>query len=281
MSSSRASEQILRDETEVLTPDRGIFDFNVVANFSRNYLATYYCQPPTTDEQTVLSFLARHYPRIAGQPCAIEIGCGPTVHHVLPLAPYVSEIHMADYLRDNLEQVGLWRDAAPNAHRWHHYTALALRLQGVESTAEAVMQREDDVRRKMTTLLRCDLKSERPLEITRQYAAVGCFYVAENIGIAKDEWVRVMQRVAALTASGGHLFLSALRETNYYVVRQPDGATQRYPSAFLTERDFKELLPTLGFDPNEIVVESSDVSGQENEGVNGVILVAAKKAGPR
>jgi hypothetical protein len=171
---------------EVLEPDHGIFDFKIVDNFSRDYLATYYNQPPTMDEHTVLSFLARHYPRITGQPCAIEIGCGPTVHHVLPLAPYVSEIHMADYLPDNLEQVARWRDGAATAHCWHHYTSLTLQLEGRAETRVAIEQREREVRDKMTSVMRCDLKSSQALPSAAQYAAVGCFYVAENIGIVKD-----------------------------------------------------------------------------------------------
>ena len=102
---------------DLLVPT-GLFDFREVANFPRDYLATYYCQPPTADEQMVLAFLAEHFPKIASQPCAIEIGCGPTVHHVLPLAPYVSAIHMADYLPENLDEVRRWRDREPGAHGW-------------------------------------------------------------------------------------------------------------------------------------------------------------------
>jgi hypothetical protein len=264
-------------DVEVLTAETGVFDFNVVSNFSQNYLATYYRQPPTTDERAVLSFLTKEYPRITSQPCAIEIGCGPTVHHVLPIAPYVSEIHMADYLPDNLEQVRLWRDNAHSAHAWRHYTSMILRLEGKNVTHAEVARRETETRRKITRLLHCDLKSERPLSAPRQYQAVGCFYVVENIGIAKDEWVRMMRRIAELTAPGGLLFLSALRETNYYVVRSPDGTLHRFPSACLTERDFQELLPTLGFNERHTVIESMRLTGQEDEGVTGVILVAALK----
>ncbi|MGH9350482.1 MAG: hypothetical protein ACRD26_24805 [Vicinamibacterales bacterium] len=266
-----------QEQVEVLAPDKGIFDFNVVSHFSRNYLATYYCQPPAPDECAVLSFLTREYSRITSQPCAIEIGSGPTVHHVLPIAPYVSEIHMADYLLDNLEEVRRWRDDAPGAHRWHHYTSLALRLQGRPDEPADVAVREADTRRKITRLLHCDLKSDVPLGTRRQYPAVGCFYVVENIGIAKDEWARVMKRVAELTAPGGLLFLSALRETHFYVVKSPDGRLHRYPSAFLTEQDFTDLLPMLGFNPRQTVVESARLTGQEAEGVSGVILVAALK----
>lgn len=265
------------DDVEMLTAEAGVFDFNVVSNFSQNYLKTYYCRPPTTDERAVLSFLARQYPRITSQPCAIEIGCGPTVHHVLPLVPFVSEIHMADYLPDNLEQVRLWRDGAPDAHRWHRYTSLTLTLEGRLNAKADVEQRESETKRKITSLLHCDLKSDPPLGTPRQYAVVGSFYCVENIGITSDQWIKVMRRLASLTASRGYLFLSALRQTRFYVVKSADGRSHRFPSASLIEEDFKEVLPMLGFREQDTVVESRCLKGQESEGVNGVILVAAQK----
>ena len=145
--------------------DTGLFDFRNVANFPRDYLATYYCQPPTIDERVVLGFLAQHYRKLTSQPCAIEIGCGPTVHHVLPLAPFVSEIHMADYLPENLDQVRRWRDGEPDAHRWQEYTALTLSLEGRPNGQADIERRELDTKRKMTRFMLCDLKSDTPLRI--------------------------------------------------------------------------------------------------------------------
>ena len=255
----------------------GLFDFRDVDNFARDYLATYYCQPPAPDEQVVLSFLAEHYRKIACQPCAIEIGCGPTVHHALPLAPYVSEIHMADYLPENLEEVKQWRDGHPDAHRWQEYTTLTLSLEGLPAGPADVEKRERDVRRKMTRFLVCDLKSDLPLGARHNYSAVCSFYCGENIGITPEEWFNVMRRLADLTRPGGYLFLSALRETTFYSVRSAGGSSRRLPSVYLTESDFARVLPQLGFDASDMVIDSRRLSGQENDGVNGVILVAARK----
>jgi hypothetical protein len=130
----------------------------------------------------------------------------------------------------------------------------------------------------MTRFLLCDLKSDLPLGTQSQYAAVCSFYCGENIGITRDEWFKVMQRLANLTQSGGFLFLSALRETTYYVVRSSDGSSQRLPSAYLTDGDFADVLPRLGFAIDNMVIESRRLTGQEDEGVNGIILVAARKA---
>jgi len=257
--------------------DAGVFDFGTVPCFARDYLSTYYCQPPAVDEQVVLSFLVRHYPLVTSRPCAIEVGCGPTIHHVLPLAPFASEIHMADYLPDNLEQVRLWRDDEPGAHRWQEYTAFTLAREGGPTGASAVARREAETRRKISRLLPCDLKSDRPLPTDRQYPVLASFYCAENIGITTQEWRNVMRRLTGLIAPGGVLFLSALRETDFYVVRSGDGTLRRLPAARLTESDFEQVLPALGFRCGSTVIESVDLHGLESDGLNGVILVAAQK----
>jgi hypothetical protein len=156
---------------------------------------------------------------------------------------------MADYLPGNLRQVRRWRDGESNAHRWQEYTALTLSLERRPNGQADIERRELDTRRKLTRFLLCDLKNDTPLRTPRQYSAVCSFYCGENIGITKDEWFRVMRRLANLTRPGGYLFLSALRETDYYVVKSSDGASHRFPLAFLTEQDFATALPQLGFAP--------------------------------
>jgi hypothetical protein len=48
--------------------------------------------------------------------------------------------------------------------------------------------------------------------------------------------------------------------------------------ARISERDVRRLLPQLGFDLAQSVVESAAVDDQEHEGVVGVVLLAARKA---
>ena len=216
--------------------------------------------------------------KIESRPCAIEIGCGPTVHHVLS----VSAVRVRDShgrLPAGQSRTGQTvAERIPDAHRWNHYTALTLSLEGRESTNAEIERREADTRRKITRLLHCDLKQDQPLPNEQQYSVVTSFYCAENIGITHDEWFRVLRRLANLTAPGGYLFLSALRETHFYVVESANGRRRRLPSAYLTEQHFRDVLPQLGFDIRRTVLESASLEGQEEAGVNGVILVAASKA---
>ena len=120
---------------------------------------------------------------------------------------------------------------------------LRCRLKDERPRMQTIERREADTRRKITSLLHCDLKRDQPLHNEQQYSVVTSFYCAENIGITHDEWFRVLRRLANLTAPGGYLFLSALRETHFYVVESADGRRQRLPSAYLTEQHFRDVLP--------------------------------------
>ena len=252
-------------------------------DFSRDYLFTFYSHGPTPDEAAVFDFLVCHYPRIKSQRCMIEVGCGPAIHHALPAVPFVSEIHMADYLEQNLEHIRAWKDGRSDASDWRGFTALTLKLEGRSFDEEDIVLRECELRNKISSLLGCDLRQDSPLGHQVQYPVVGCFYCTEVVGCTdvtsagKEEWKRVMGRLSNLVAPAGYLFLSAVKESCFYALYSPDGKTRRLPVTFLTEQDFRDTLPALGFDMRETIVESRDFTGQEKEGLHGVILVVARK----
>lgn len=260
-----------------LNADGGIFDFKKVSNFAKNYLKTYYSQHPTNDELAVIEFLVRHYPKVKKNSRMIEIGCGPTIHHILPACEYISEIHMADYLEENLREIQLWKQKHKKAHNWNRFTELSLRHEGIESKIEDVLSRENKLRQKITKFLKCDLKKDFPLGKHRTYQVVGAFYCTEEVGTNQREWKKVMSRVAKLVSPGGHLFIASLRATKYYSASVLDGVRLNLPAAYLTEKDFYKVLPTLEFDMSQTVIETKKIRGQKEEGIHSVILVSALK----
>jgi hypothetical protein len=251
--------------------------FDAAVNFARNYLDTYYCGQPTTDEEIVLEFLSREYRKIKDSPAMVEIGCGPTLHHVIPAAPYVSEIHMADYLDENLEEVRQWKQDTPRAHNWSRFTALTLALEGADNGSSAVENRESEVRKKISGFYRYDFKNHNQWQGRSAYSAVASFYTVEQVITTKPDWKRLMGYLSALVAPGGRLFLSSLLDTDFYHIYGTDGSTQKFPACPILQKDFEDVLPELGFDMADAVIDTKVIEGQQNEGVNGVILVSARK----
>lgn len=96
----------------------------------RDYLWDYY-RSVQSDEAATLRFLVESARLIGPVPTLLEVGCGPTVHHALPFAGGVGEIHVADFLDRNLSEVRLWTDGAPGAWDWSPFTREVLRYRAL------------------------------------------------------------------------------------------------------------------------------------------------------
>lgn len=257
-----------------LQPTDGTFDFKDGPEFARSYLKTYYAQPPTEDEVSVFEFLVEDFRDHPPTGTLLELGCGPTIHHALPFAPHVSELHLADYLEENLEQVRLWKGGAPSAHDWSAYGHLALTLEGKDASNASVRQRMDMVRSKLTRTLTCDLKADTPSSEQAQYDGVGCFYCAEEIGISLDEWRKVVARAVAYLKPGGTFYMAALAGMDGYEVTDTTGASVMYPCANVHESDVSACLESLGFATSDMRLRSSSIEHPDC-GVTATVLVAA------
>ena len=245
-------------------------------NFARSYLSTYYTQPPTDDEELIQAFLVDQLKRRKPSGAMIELGCGPTIHHVIPFAEYADAIDMADYLPENLNEVRAWARAEANSHDWSEYLDACVAREG-RTEQSAREDRSVLLRRKINRFLHLDLLSDPPLAAEGSYGIVGCFYTTEQVGFPKTTWPAVLSRVASVVAPGGHLFMSAVGYSDYYVVHDPSG-DRRIPLANLTEQDFRTNLVELGFKSDNLVVEASRTESFTAQGLNGVILVAAQKS---
>ena len=88
------------------------FDYCEVRGFAPAYLHTYYVGDPPTDEQLLSRFLAATAGLLPRSGRFLELGCGPTVHHAIAVAPFVHELHLRDYLEENLDAVRAWQRGA-------------------------------------------------------------------------------------------------------------------------------------------------------------------------
>lgn len=203
------------------------------------YLSDYYSHVEQ-DEELTLAFLARQAPRILNRPVVLEFGIGPTVHHLLPIVPYVSEIHVADLLPANLRQVRLWQERKETAHDWTPFVVQVLKEEGVSNpTAADIAARESLVRQSITRYLPCDAGLANPLgpEATGSYDCLLSCYCADSATDDKAEWRHYTDNMMSLLKPGGLFITTALRDCDHYNV-----GDRRFPSARVNERDFELLF---------------------------------------
>ncbi len=234
------------------------------------YLAQYYATAGVAEDeigilQFVLNFLLEKKQTFSEM---VEVGCGPTIHHAIPFAPYVDQLYLADYLESNLQEVRNW--IRGTGHNWIPYVSGMLAVEGNNSQA-AIVERTRMFRSKIAGLLPCNVLSAQPLGESRMFPLVTSFYCLECVQQEKAVWEQAMANVSSLVAPDGYLLLSALRNADKYLVCGKD-----FPATKINESDMWETLVACGFAPATINMEVRP-SGWDKEGFDSIIVASAQK----
>ena len=186
----------------------------------QEYLADYYrfVEP---DEIETIRFISQVSRRLKEPANTLVFGCGPTLHHVFPIAPFASEIHLADYLPRNLDEIRAWIERRAPYHDWSAFVRYTLQCEGVaEPSHDDISSREEMVRRKITRLFQADAGDFDPLgcDGRQSYPVVVSCYCADSATDNKDTWRRYMANISSMVTEEGFFVTAALREANYYKV---------------------------------------------------------------
>jgi hypothetical protein len=240
---------------------------------AEDYLKDYYSEV-MPDEQFAMEFLIESLRKTAPVDIAVEFGCGPTVHHTLPMIPYAKEIHMAEFLEGNRAEVEKWLAHAPGAHDWTEFTRETLRLEGNDNPSEEqIREREAAARRQVTKVSPGDAFDTNPLGPDKRgfYPLVASHYCAEGATTDLEKWKGCMTNIASLVAPGGTFLLSACGAAAFYCV-----GGQNFPCAGVTPQDVLQSLMDNGFTNVDIRVRQ--VPDHSEQGFSSVIFARAEKA---
>ena len=233
---------------------------------AREYLSQYYTTSEVADDEAANIAFARRQFAQAGRdfPRAIEVGCGPTLHHAMLLAPHVGTLDLADYVPDNLAEIRKSLDGAEGAHNWSVYLAGMVELGGLSADALWAL-----VKDRAGTLRQMDLRQPQ----AESFDLVASYYTAECVAGTQDEWRQCMATLAGLVAPGGVLLLGVVRHCRAYNV-----CGQVFPATYVDESDFVDVLTGLGFNPATTVIEVAPVAEWVNQGFDSICCVWATKS---
>ena len=243
-----------------------------------DYLADYYTHVEQ-DEQRTLGFLVQEFEKIEGRPVALEFGVGPTLHRALSLSPYAREIHVADYLPSNLEEIRRWQKGAFGAHDWKPFTEAILAYEGVPAPRKRdIHRRESLTRRRITDFFVGDASSSYPIgrQAGRRYDLLLSCYCADSATNDKAEWLRYMTNILRLLEPGGFFVTAALRNCRHYRV-----GNRYFPSANVNEDDFENLFRQLDFDMRRTIIQVEDVPEHDAIGYGSIVLASGFTSGGR
>lgn len=242
----------------------------------QDYLKYYYSTVNADEEHTV-RFFADGLKEIKDAGDILYFGCGPTLHHVFLAAPKARTIHLADYLKNNMDEVQRWLAGEIGAHDWRPFVHYTLTCEGnAQPSDEDVSEREQVTKSKITRLLsETDVNDADPLgeEGAARYDTVISAYCADAVTTDKEIWRQYMRNIASMVAPGGHFLVSALGNTKEYHVNG-----KVFPCVNLSKEDMIDALK-LDFVHDSIkVIEVTSLGEQEALGYTGIILARAQKA---
>jgi hypothetical protein len=237
------------------------------------YLRTFFAELGP-DTFATLQFLAHELQCFRDNPVerALDFGCGPTPIVSIAAAPYVREIHLADYLSANLKEVQRWLDADPSAFSWDHAIAEILKLEGTEPTRKNIAQRAAELRGKASTQL-CDASLQHPLHGQKQsYPLVLSMFCADSATSSKETWRQYMRNISTLVAPSGRILIAALRQCRAYHLGE-----RTFPAANVDENDLESVLIEAGFLRVSLDIRVCDVPECIEEGFSSVMFARAIK----
>jgi NNMT/PNMT/TEMT family len=234
------------------------------------YLEDYYAVVEPDEVETIAFFtdaircVAKPRERI------LFFGTGPTLHHVFLSADRASEIHLADYLPQNLAEIERWLERDADAHDWRPFVRYTLECEGLYApTEEQLVQREELTRAKVTRLLQADAGDREP--VCDRYPVVVSAYCADSATADHATWEAYMHHIAGLVEPGGVFITAALRRSRSYLV-----GGKRFPSADVDEDDLRAVLEPE-FDCDNGAIQVREVPEHARLGYSGIVLACARR----
>lgn len=239
-----------------------------------DYLTTYFSQPgPDIIEN--LRFIVHELERFKVKNVPIlDFGSGPTLITALAAEPYASELHLADYLHANLEEILKWKQSKADIFSWQKIVQEILKLENKEPIEITAKLRELSAKIKTTNVIQCDASKDQPLISggLNSYNVVITNFCADSATSHKSEWCNFMKNISNLVKNKGLLIGGSLRNCSRYLV-----GDNYFPSPNINESDIKRLLVSIGFDPATITTKVILTPECEYQGFSSIVFFSAQK----
>lgn len=203
-----------------------------------NYPSSSYGGVGVENEQFLQFFSAAAHDNDLNNCLLLDFGSGPTIYSIISLGQSAREIHMSDYLQQNLEQVRRWQQSSSEAFDWDPYLQRSLQIQSAlddnssidESlnlpiSDEQVQQLAALLRNKITVIKQGNARNSDPTgpEGKALYDVVVSSFCLE--GVAKDlaEWHDLLGNLVSTIKPGGLLVFATQIEADSYRIGEGYG----------------------------------------------------------
>ena len=189
----------------------------------------------------------------------LELGGGPSLQIAIVGAPFFSSIVHSDFDDSCNKEVQLWVDRSPDAFNWTPVVEYAMKhCEGVaekEVDSRAVVEREEEVRRKISAVVHCDATQENvgldPGLIPDGGFDVVTACLSLTVGVrTKEGFFQELHNVHSVMKEGGYLCaLITGRCATYDIGSVPQ------QNCYVTDKDVREGMAEAGLALEELEIK--------------------------
>jgi hypothetical protein len=251
------------------------------------YLTTYF-ERIMQDEHAVMRWLSTHgrqyifdlrY-RLEDAPLRVlDVGAGPTVHHMFSLVEHVDDVTLSDVVDANLRALHGWLNEDGCHTDWSNFAEATVRydwevdgnplLDDPSSVEHQGHARQQRLRRLMSAIVSIDLNHpQSAADFGQRFPLVTSFFCADSATDAKPTFAAMVETLASFVEPGGLLLATFLGGCTSYRV----GSTEA-PSANLAADDIRGAIENAGLTMHELT--RVDVPELADDGFDHIFLTAA------
>ena len=183
----------------------------------------------------------------------LELGGGPSLQIAIVGVPFFSSIIHSDFNDSCNKEVQLWVDRSPDAFNWT--PAVEYSMKHCEGEAErevdphAVVEREEEVRCKISAVVHCDATQEN-VGLPPGVIPDGGFDVVTAWGCltcgarTKEEFFQELKNIHSVLKEGGYLCALISGRTSVYKIAPEDKVPHHM--LYVTDSDVKEGIVEAG-----------------------------------
>ncbi|KAK3593404.1 hypothetical protein CHS0354_021983 [Potamilus streckersoni] len=262
----------------VLTTHRDV-DFN-----PETYVSTYYSSSAWHEKDGDLITFVLNSLHEAFKSGAIsgvhvlDIGTGPMPHTAFCAAPWFEEITLSDFSQKNLEFLQKWKNREID-----HMGPVLEYLVKLETSSSSVEKRQEELRRKIKHIVRCDVAQSNPIVSTPVdgiiFDAITSSFCLDVASVTLEDYVKSIRNISNLLKPGGLIILVGVLEETFYKVGE-----LTFKSLYIRKDDLKVIWQKEGFeiitlkDFNETF--PSQKSESDNADFKSAYVMVARKEEP-
>lgn len=144
----------------------------------------------------------------------LEFGGGPSIYTLISACPFVREIVFAELTEANRKEVEEWQKRGSSSHDWSPFFKYVLQKLEGKSEKEA-KQREEELRKKITHIIPCDINKTNPLQLKEfpiadqpKFDIISTTACLEAAVKSDDAYCEAVAKLSKLLKPGGHLIMA-------------------------------------------------------------------------